>query len=244
VKRTVTGLALIAALLLSAATGAISINLAVANPIWVLDFPTEPILKPPTVVVHLPVQNHNYKLTDMLLNFTIIKPDTWFNSDKIVGADEDGNSLYAIYGNITSVYYIVDNGERQNISMYDTFDLIDVFPKYYRNLNFSINLKLSEGVHDVIVGFEADSFYVKTDFYTAENATATIPAGTRIPHTSLSAIEVNGFSDIIHFSVGDSFPTTFVTVASAVSVSAAGLGFLFYFKKSRTKNNRADNKVS
>jgi hypothetical protein len=230
-KRTTIGLAFIAALLLSATTGAISINLAVADPIWVLDFPTEPILKSPTVVVHSPVQNHNYKLADILLNFTIIKPDTWFNSDKIVGADEDGNPLYAIYRNITSVYYIVDNGERQNISMYDTFDLIDVFPKYNRNLNFSINLKLSEGVHDVIVGFEADSFYVKSDFYTAENATATIPAGTRIPHTSLSAIEVNGFSDTIHFSVGDSFPTTFVTVVSGASVAIIGVGLLVYFKK-------------
>jgi len=34
-----------------------------------------------------------------------------------------------------------------------------------------------------------------------------------------------------------------VAVASAVSVSVVGLGFLFYFKRSRTKNNRAD-KVS
>ena len=230
----VAGLAFTTALLLllfSAMVSVTFVSFVKANPVWVLDFPTAPIFTSPTVVVHSPIQDHNYNATNVLLNFTIIKPDTWFNSDKIVGADEDGNPLYAIYGNITSVYYIVDNGERQKISMYDTFDLIDVFPKYNRNLNFSINLKLSEGVHDVIVGFEADSFYVKSDFYTAENATATIPAGTRIPHTSLSAIEVNGFSDTIHFSVGDSFPTTFVTVVSGASVAIIGVGLLVYFKK-------------
>jgi parallel beta-helix repeat protein len=38
------------------------------------------------------------------------------------------------------------------------------------------------------------------------------------------------------------FPVATVAVASAVSVSFVGLGFLFYFKRSRTKNNRADNK--
>jgi hypothetical protein len=35
-------------------------------------------------------------------------------------------------------------------------------------------------------------------------------------------------------------PATLVAVASAVSVSVVGLGVIFYFKRSRTKNNRAD----
>jgi hypothetical protein len=59
------------------------------------------------------------------------------------------------------------------------------------------------------------------------------------------AADNTGSSEIITFTVAkepEPFPTTLVAVASAVLVSVVGLGFLFYFKRSRTKNNRADNK--
>jgi len=230
----VAGLAFTTALLLllfSAMVSVTFVSFVKANPVWVLDFPTAPIFTSPTVVVHSPIQDHNYNATNVLLNFTIIKPDTWFNSDKIVGDDENGNPLYAIYGNITSIYYIVDNSERQNISIHDTSDLTLEKHQYCQNLNISINLKLSEGTHDILVGVEADSFYVKTDFYTTENATATIPAGTRIPHPSLSIVKVDGFSDTIHFSVADSATAKFVAVASSAAGVTILIGLLIYFKK-------------
>ena len=52
------------------------------------------------------------------------------------------------------------------------------------------------------------------------------------------AFENMGASETICFSTEVPFPTTLVAVASAVSVSVVGLGVLFYFKRSRTKNNR------
>jgi len=62
---------------------------------------------------------------------------------------------------------------------------------------------------------------------------------------AIDAAGNTGTSETIIFTVAkepEPSPATLVAVASAVSVSVVGLGFLFYFKKSRTKNNRADNK--
>lgn len=62
---------------------------------------------------------------------------------------------------------------------------------------------------------------------------------------AIDAAGNTGTSETIIFTVAkepEPSPATLVAVASTVSVSVVGLGFLFYFKKSRTKNNRADNK--
>jgi hypothetical protein len=51
-----------------------------------------------------------------------------------------------------------------------------------------------------------------------------------------------GASPTVTFTIAkpEPFPTTLVVTASGVAVAIVGLGFLFYFKRSRTKNNRAD----
>jgi hypothetical protein len=54
--------------------------------------------------------------------------------------------------------------------------------------------------------------------------------------------ENTGASETISFSVETPFPTTLVVTASGVAVAIVGIGFLFYLKRSKTKNNHADNK--
>jgi len=239
VKRTVTGLSCIVTLLLSAVTGNLMINLVAAIPIGLyLEFPTEPITTPPQIDVYSPVQNQNYDSNNIWLNFTIIKPDTWFKlPEKYGGSDEKGNPLYVIFGNITSVYYEIDGGEPQNIPVHDLSYVAEAFPK--RTLNFSTNLTLPKGIHSIKVCLKADSYYLITEVYTPENATDTRPSGTVIP-SALSTVVLNGSSEIIRFAIEEPepFPVVPVAAASGASVAVVGVGLLVYFKKRKHQNGK------
>jgi hypothetical protein len=118
------------------------VSLASANFIGALILPNKPNTTPPTIVVHSPVQNQICNSTEVWLNFTIIKPEGFF-------------------GNVTAVWYTVDGGERQNIEVHDRFvnDTGSIFLPI-RELNFSSDLKLTVGAHNVKVGLEAQSFYI------------------------------------------------------------------------------------
>ena len=229
-KKPNTGVFFIAALLLSAVAVAQLTNLAATIPVGLyFEFPTEPIRTPPAIVVHSPVPNQNYDSSEVLLNFTIIKPESWIKlPEEYGGVDEQGNPLYVIFGNITSVYYIIDSGEPQNIPVHDLSYVAEAFPK--RTLNFSISLTLGKGIHSVEVGLDADSYYLITEVYTTENATDTNPPGTVIP-TGLSTIVLNGSSGIIRFAVEapESFPT--VPVAFASGVVVISMASIVYLKK-------------
>jgi hypothetical protein len=70
-----------------------------------------------------------------------------------------------VLGNLTSVYYVVDGGERQNI----TLSKADTSPSGYSPnvsssspppFSFSIILNLTAGMHSVVVGAEAVSYYM------------------------------------------------------------------------------------
>ena len=113
-----------------------------ANFIGALILPNEPNRTPPTIVVHSPVQNMICNSTKMWLNFTVTKPEGFF-------------------GNVTSVWYTVDGSEHQSIQVHDRFvnDTGSIFLPI-RELNFSSNLKLTVGAHNVKVGLEAQSFYI------------------------------------------------------------------------------------
>jgi hypothetical protein len=195
-------------------------------------FPSEPNMTPPAIVIHSPVQNQGYDTTEVLLNFSIIKPETWFVYD--VARQEDGGSMTLTVGKITSVYYVLDNGDPQNIPVNDKGpknitnndgDLasefsIAVFPD--RILNFSTTLGLTGGAHSVGVGFEAESFY----FPDWESG--------GLENPGFRSAAVNGFSDTIRFNVASSLPATIV-IAPIASVAVVGVGLLFYFKKHKRR---------
>ena len=225
-KRTVTGLSCIVALLLSATTGAISINLAVADPIWVLDFPTEPILKSPTVVVHSPVQNQIYNSTNVWLNFNIVKPESWFAID--VAHHADHSPLTETFVNISSVYFTVDGGERQNIPVKDIDSLFDTAPIF--NLNFSTMLPLTAGAHTVKVGLEADSYYVVNYAYNFSEALSSVKLDAK-SYTINLTVAGSSESDAVNFTVAGFFPTALIVTASLATVAVVGAGLRVYFKK-------------
>ncbi|MGD0645402.1 MAG: hypothetical protein ABSA75_10905 [Candidatus Bathyarchaeia archaeon] len=127
--------------------------MATANPTPLSFFLAEPITTPPTIVVYSPVQNESYDSPNVLLNFSVIKPDAWFP----VG---EANSTGAVFGNVTSVYYAVDGGERQNITVHDVNSLL--FNSFVpQTLSFSTTLNLTAGAHNVQISVEADSYYVE-----------------------------------------------------------------------------------
>ncbi len=70
--------------------GATFLNSVAANPVAYMNFPSEnePIMIPPTIVVHSPVQNSTFYSPEVWLNFTITKPIEWFAFN--VSADDYG----------------------------------------------------------------------------------------------------------------------------------------------------------
>ena len=223
-KKTTIALTLIWVSFCSAVAGVMPVDLATANgfPSPELDFPREPVMTPPTIVVHSPVKDQNYNSTDVWLNFTIIKPEAWIQPAGFYGAvDRNGNKEYDILGNVTPVYYVLDGGECMNISVLDAPSMFDFHPKPM-TLNFSITLTLAKGAHTVKVGFEADSYYLHlTDSWNGY----------------ISSIAVNGTSEVVNFTVlQEPFPTPFpmLVVAGAVGISAiaiASVGFFYYGKR-------------
>jgi len=163
-----TAAALILALLFSAAIGTMLVNLATANPTWSADFPREPDKTPPTITLHSPLQNQTCNSTNILLNFTVAKPETWF---KVLESSNLENYTWVL-GNVTSVSYEVDGGEKQSIPVHDTSNLNAAYTG--RTLNFSLNLTLPQGPHNKTVGVEAESYYVKPYYLTGPPFSITV----------------------------------------------------------------------
>ena len=153
--------AVVLALLFSTIGGAVLINAVAANPAPLFAFPNEPVTTLPKIVVHSPIQNQRYNSTNVLLNFTIVKPKSWFAID--VASHADHSPLSETFVNISSVYFTVDGGERQNIPVHDIDSLFDTEPIF--NLNVSTMLPLTAGTHTVKICLEADSYYVSTYVY-------------------------------------------------------------------------------
>ena len=149
-KKTELGLSLILILTLLLSYAVVFVDLATANPAPLFPFPKDPVTTPPSIFVYSPVQNETYNSTQVTLNFTVIKPDSWFSNGNFFGD--------YVFGNITSVYYSVDGSERQNIPMHDVDSLINPNPPA-QTLSFSTTLNLTAGMHSIKVGVEADSYY-------------------------------------------------------------------------------------
>jgi hypothetical protein len=210
--------AIIVVFLLSGALETLIVSFALANPFLFDEFPTEPVTTPPAIVVHSPIQNENYDSNEVWLNFTIIKPDTWFKF-----TNQAAQANYLTFGNITSVYFILDNGELQNIPMKDITYFNDVFPN--KTLEFSTRVSLMEGAHDLMVGLEADSYYY--------NESVSYNETTYKYPLFLSSVVVNGSSEIVSFTVlQEPSPATIVFVAS-VGIALAVIGLFIYFKKNK-----------
>jgi hypothetical protein len=217
-KKTALALIFLSALLFLAISGTLPIGEVKANPYIPGYFPLEPVTTPPAMSVNQPIQDQIYGVSDLWLNFSIIKPEAWFVHD--VAWAENGSSMTLTIGQITSAYYILDNRESKNITLNDgglpSEYSVEVVPN--RILNFSIHLTLPEGMHTVKIFFEANSFY-----YT----------GWDDADPSLRSTVVNGSSEAIRFNVGSPFPTTLIISSAIAVVAVIGAGLLVYLKKRR-----------
>jgi len=208
--------------------GTIFVNLISANPAPLFAFPNEPITTLPTIVLNSPIQNQNYNMTNLWLNFTIIKPKSWFAID--VGSHADFSPLSETFVNITSISYTIDQGERQKILVKDIDSLFDADPIF--KLNFSTLLAIEDGTHSVKVGLEADSYYVINYVYNFSEALSSEKLYAESDVTTFTVVtESLEQQDITLVETESSFPTTIVLVASVTTFALMGSGLLVYFKK-------------
>jgi hypothetical protein len=177
-----------------------------ANPAPLFTFPTEPITTQPTIIVTSPIQNQTYASNEMLLALTIVKPETLFAFEAF--HHEDHSPGTRTFVNISSVYYVIDDGDRQTIQLI---------------LNISTVLPLTMGIHNIKVGLEADSYYVVKYTYNLSDA--------------LSSIKLYVESTPVTFEIAaqpeprlDSTSTA-VIIASTAIVIIVGSGLLVHFRK-------------
>jgi hypothetical protein len=193
----------------SALIFASSVSLATANPAPLFPFPWgEPVTTPPTIVVYSPVQNQTYSTNEIWLNFTIIKPETWFPSGHLA----EMGYVNAVFGNVTTAYYTVDGGQRQNITVHDTDTLFTANSPH--TLNVSTLLTMTEGAHSLKVSLEADSY-----------------CALQIPDQGfgLKSIVVHNDSETVNFTI---FPTSTVVFGLfGAAATVAAVSMLIHLKK-------------
>ncbi len=140
-KRTALELAILLALLFSL-VGVPLVNLANANPYWPPPFyPETPNKDPPLLTVQSPVNNTNY-LTEVPLNFTVTKRESWYQ-----------NNLTVV--SIQSVTYELD-GNPPNILWSALYNRPSTLPP---TKDFSRILNVSDGEHNLKINIIALSFY-------------------------------------------------------------------------------------
>ena len=159
-------------------------SLVMANPgLWLLGFPRDPVKTPPEIVFQSPLNDQTYYSNFMWLNFTIIKPESWFFV-------ADGSYIQPnnyIYVNVTTVSYSVDGITIENTPIIDVTDLlVEKLPS--RLLNFSTNMSLPEGEHTLTVHLRCESYYWSSE--------SSIPAN----------ISVNFSSEPVHFTIIEPIP--------------------------------------
>ena len=217
-KKTTFMLALIMVLLSSAMGVASLVDFTKANPLYLSWYPSEPITTPPIITLQSPSQNQNYNSTNIWLNFTVSKPETWFSQTELSESYMPGT--YMAVGRLISYHYILDGNESQNISVEDKFHRIDPPDKPEETLSFSINLNLTEGAHNITVIVESESTYVIEEYRFSDS-----PKTTPILESSETA-----FFNIVEPNA-ESFPTTFALAVSGLSLAVVSVGLLLYFKK-------------
>jgi hypothetical protein len=211
------------AALLITATGTLFFNLAKANPTWDPDFPREPDLNPPTIILHSPIQNQTFSSTNIPLNFTVAKPETWFKK----------NSNLWVLGKITSVSYEVDGGEKQSLPVQDTATYnVTTFTYPPQNLNFSLSLTLPEGTHKITVRAEAESYYVTPGYLIGAPLYITVHGEPKLVNFTVAQPESETPEPQPE---SEPFPVVPVAAASVASAGIITVGLLAYFKKRKQR---------
>jgi hypothetical protein len=196
-------------------------------------FPGTPDTQQPSIIINSPIANATYNSTEVTLSFTIIKPYNWtYTYTGYENVEGQSEPLYIIFGRIISVYYAVDNGANNSITVNDA--CVGSTTTCPQNIfNFNINLNLTGGQHSLLVGVEAVTYYV----------TESIPP---------SSVSVNAISNAVNFTVltpfkqvqpvvpskqklsTNAFPTQTIIELAVVIVIICSVGMLFYVRHRKT----------
>ncbi len=155
-------------LLCSLVAGMQVVEVAKANPVALSWLPTSPDTSQPGLIIQSPLQNQTFTSDEVILNFTVAKPETWFGSQFFANPGFGSDlSMYYCNGKIFAVKYSVDGIESQNISVTDANVLAPYYSPLNRTLDFSINLTLPEGKHVLTVSAMAESYYMPAENWDA-----------------------------------------------------------------------------
>jgi len=119
-----------------------------------------------------PLQNQIYYSSDLVLSFSVTKPQSW--SEVFPGYS--GGILYWWVGSINFAGYSLDGKESERIAVNDDTGGLTIGPKPSKVFDFSFNLTgLSEGRHNVTASvfgnYKADSFdYSKSVVFFVDTA--------------------------------------------------------------------------
>ena len=151
-KNSVLLFALASFLLLSIST--LYVDVAKAQPLWIeLGVPVEPFSTPPIIQIISPNQNQTFTSPNVLLNFSIMIPNSW-----VFYTGPVNDSIRQIWGNITSVSFSLDDNQLQNL----TLDKVNTpyLGNSSQDLNFSAQLNLTEGAHSIEIFISGCTYYV------------------------------------------------------------------------------------
>lgn len=226
----------ITVILLSVIFGIQFVDLVNANPTPLFPFPLEqPIRDLPKVIIHSPIQNTIYNTSTILLNFSIIKPDGWFQSEEYRNQGYGGQ-----FGNITSIYYVIDN-KKQEISIHDVDSLCKGYPN--KVLNFSVPLNLMNGNHSLKVGCDADSYYVhiiigqEFELHSVSIYSESSPVNFENVNQSIPIILILSPQNTTYAAIGNNYVNVPLTFVANASLSLSWFGYSLDGKENVTAIN-------
>jgi len=173
----------------------------------------------PTIDVLSPIESQIYNPSDVWLNFTVNKPETWFK----LATGYDNPILITTLGQITFVRYNLDGIESANISANDAkIWTINIGPP--RKLDFSVALPaLSDGQHNLTVTVYGLIYVSHTFVGSSPDILVTAPVVANSSSINFAVYSPPGPRI-------EPFPATSVA-ATAVLVAVVTVGLLLFFKK-------------
>ena len=143
-KRSAFALAFISALLFSAVAGTQSVSLVSANATLVSSLPQTPDTSLPKITIQLPEDNESYGTNEVAYSIIVEKPSSWFDYD-------------TISGQLFSVVYYLDNGEKVTLA---TLSSIEEYDNKQPSTFKGTLSGLSDGNHSLEVVVHGVSYYV------------------------------------------------------------------------------------
>ena len=149
--------AFILALAFSAVAGVLLIKSATANPVYLLNFPADPVTSPPKIIFQSPINYKTYDSNPVWLVFTILEPESWRPPNNRTHMWYNTSNYFSLV-KITSLSYTLDGNISKDIAIPDSRIFIERYASK-QPLTFSANETLPVGAHNLVVNLEFDSYY-------------------------------------------------------------------------------------